>query len=320
MEYFFDKLASYRARAFALRTFFSQLLRRHYGSGGATAPGAERTFFAALVARFAGLEHLFADDGDGDGSDGGRPEFDELCVLDARGTPTCRSCLANINSDATIIADEHFARLPWYTRSSADRSRYSPRAMSSRNLLRQLSSSIGLGELTDAVFGVEAAPVDFSGNWECIKVEGEPGKVLEALKVSWMKRKTTASAVGEWECVKATGRRDIETQTLWSPNGGYNSRVAKLILDGRKQEVQTPTGELVMANAEWEDDTIVVYFQGKQGLEMRRYMREDPIGKPEMCVAWRMPTKKGMVEWVRVFREKMDGLPNDPVDTKAPIG
>ena len=112
MEYFFDKLASYRARAFALRTFFSQLLRRHYGSGRATAPGAERTFFAALVARFAGLEHLFADDGDGDGSDGGRPEFDELCVLDARGTPTCRSCLANINSDATIIADEHFARLP----------------------------------------------------------------------------------------------------------------------------------------------------------------------------------------------------------------
>ena len=64
------------------------------------------------MARFAGLEHLFADDGDGDGSDGGRPEFDELCVLDARGTPTCRSCLANINSDATIIADEHFARLP----------------------------------------------------------------------------------------------------------------------------------------------------------------------------------------------------------------
>ena len=135
-----------------------------------------------------------------------------------------------------------------------------------------------------------------------------------------MKRKTTASAVGEWECVKATGRRDIETQTLWSPNGGYNSRVAKLILDGRKQEVQTPTGELVMANAEWEDDTIVVYFQGKQGLEMRRYMREDPIGKPEMCVAWRIPTSKGMVEWVRVFKEKMDGLPNDPVDTKAPIG
>ena len=117
--------------------------------------------------------------------------------------------------------------------------------------------------------------------------------MLEALKVSWMKRKTTASAVGEWECVKATGRRDIETQTLWSPNGGYNSRVAKLILDGRKQEVQTPTGELVMANAEWEDDTIVVYFQGKQGLEMRRYMREDPIGKQEMCVAWRIPTSRG---------------------------
>ena len=197
---------------------------------------------------------------------------------------------------------------------------FPPTAMSSRNLLRQLSSSIGLGELTDAVFGVESAPVDFSGNWECIKVEGEPGKVLEALKVSWMKRKTTASAVGEWECVKATGRRDIETQTLWSPNGGYNSRVAKLILDGRKQEVQTPTGELVMANAEWEDDTIVVYFQGKQGLEMRRYMREDPIGKPEMCVAWRIPTSKGLLEWVRVFKEKMDGLPNDPVDTKAPIG
>ena len=43
-------------------------------------------------------------------------------------------------------------------------------------LLRQLSSSIGLGELTDAVFGAEAAPVDFSGNWECIKVEGEPAK------------------------------------------------------------------------------------------------------------------------------------------------
>ena len=73
-------------------------------------------------------------------------------------------------------------------------------------------------------------------------------------------------------------------------------------------------------NAEWEDDTIVVYFQGKQGLEMRRYMREDPIGKPEMCVAWRIPTSKGTVEWVRVFKEKMDGLPNDPVDTKAPIG
>ena len=126
-------------------------------------------------------------------------------------------------------------------------------------------------------------------------------------------------AVGEWECVKATGRRDIETQTLRSPNCGYNSRVAKLILDGRKQEVQTPTGEPVMANAEWEDDTIVVYFQGKQGLEMRRYMREDPIGKQEMCVAWRIPTSKGW--WSgSVVKEKVDGLLNDPVDTKALIG
>ena len=53
---------------------------------------------------------------------------------------------------------------------------------------------------------------------------------------------------------------------------------------------------------------------------MRRYMREDPIGKQEMCVAWRIPTSKGMVEWIRVFKEKVDGLPNDPVDTKAPIG
>ena len=86
--------------------------------------------------------------------------------------------------------------------------------------------------------------------------------------------------------------------------------------------VMPPTliGELCMANVEWEDDVVVVYFQGKQGLELRRYMREDAIGEPEMCVAWRIPTSKGMVEWVRVFKEKMDGLPNDPVDTKAPIG
>lgn len=98
-EFFFDKLSHRTSRLFALRAFLTQLLRRAAGGGA----GSERGLIKALRRQYTGLEHLFERSADDERA---------LCTLDVRGTPTCRSCLANIKFDVTITWDEHLVHLP----------------------------------------------------------------------------------------------------------------------------------------------------------------------------------------------------------------
>ena len=67
--------------------------------------------------------------------------------------------------------------------------------MAGRSLLRKLSSGAGRGEWSDKILGPEPPPVDLNGTYECTSVDGEYSKVLEALKVPFLKRKTAASGV-----------------------------------------------------------------------------------------------------------------------------
>jgi len=98
-EFFFDSLQSYTSRLYGLRLFLTQLLRK--AAGGEA--GSENTFIATLVRQYTGFEDLFERDPD---------DEQKLCVLDERGTPTCRNCLGRTSFDVTIVWDEHLTQLP----------------------------------------------------------------------------------------------------------------------------------------------------------------------------------------------------------------
>lgn len=178
-----------------------------------------------------------------------------------------------------------------------------PKSPSNRNLLRQLSNSLGLGELSDKLFGSEPPPVDFSGGWRCVAIEGDTNKLLETLGFSWMKRRTVPSAIGEWERLTHKGRASLEIIVVWTAQEGATNRSYALTLDGSDQKVPMPTGvTTVPASVEWEGDVIVTYYRGTKGLEMRRYFREGDNGVKNMCVEFQMPHKSGTpVTVVRVF-------------------
>tara|TARA_B110001452_G_C15090319_1_gene380420 strand:- start:223 stop:804 length:582 start_codon:yes stop_codon:yes gene_type:complete len=172
---------------------------------------------------------------------------------------------------------------------------------SKRNLLRQLSDMAGLAEVSEKILGAEPPPVDLTGTWECTKTEGESGKILEALKVPFLKRKTAASPKGQTEKIEAKGRRQLIITETWSPSEGGKFAKFDLKLDGSAQKLRLPTGAAADANVEWEDDVVVGYFQGKHGLEVRRYLREGFDQVEEMCVEYRATTANGAVSAIRVF-------------------
>ena len=142
-EFFFDKLHHYRSRLYALRAFLSLLLRRADGDasgtvdgdggdqvgknggegssdgqssgGGGAEPGegvsskhggGEGGVLRALRRQYSGFEGLFERSADDETDEA------ELCVLDERGTPTCKNCLSNIQFDVTIVWEEHLLKLP----------------------------------------------------------------------------------------------------------------------------------------------------------------------------------------------------------------
>ena len=124
-EFYFDKLRHYPSRLFALRAFLSLLLRRAdgghggvdgghaadsgsrdggdgksggggdggKGGGGGDAGGGDAGdgdaggVLAAIRRQYSGFEGLFERSDEDDAA---------LCVLDERGTPTCKNCLSNI--------------------------------------------------------------------------------------------------------------------------------------------------------------------------------------------------------------------------------
>jgi len=104
--FFFDRLRRRDARLFALRAFIVQLLRR--AAGGAAR--SEQPALRALRRQYTGLEGLF--------ERGGADSARDLCVIDDRGTPTCRHCLGSINFDVSLAWDDHLRKLPEDVRST----------------------------------------------------------------------------------------------------------------------------------------------------------------------------------------------------------
>ncbi|KAL3916326.1 MAG: hypothetical protein SGPRY_006867 [Prymnesium sp.] len=97
-NYFFDQLRSYSSRLYALRLFLVQLMKKAGGDVGGTAP-----IISAIRRQYAGFESLFERAPD---------DEQQLCVIDDRGTPTCRNCLARTSFDVMLVWDEHLTRLP----------------------------------------------------------------------------------------------------------------------------------------------------------------------------------------------------------------
>ena len=96
-EYLFDALHHHPARVYALRAFLVRLVEK------AAAP----RLIEGLVEQYAGLEHLFRE-----APNATAAAARAQCVLDARGTPTCRWCLSRINLDVTLAWEEHLIKLP----------------------------------------------------------------------------------------------------------------------------------------------------------------------------------------------------------------
>ena len=123
-DYLWDELASYQARAFALRTFLARLMEK------AHAPD----LISNIIAQYEGLEHLFdapshAQQGswkrgrarrhgrtprrpDGGVAQSRRRRPAAPCGLDERGTPMCRWCLGRINLDLDYMFVSNLEALP----------------------------------------------------------------------------------------------------------------------------------------------------------------------------------------------------------------
>jgi hypothetical protein len=99
-EYLFDVLSDQAGKTYALRGFIALLTNK------ANSP----RLVSKLVEQYAGLPGAFSSRSAGDGG--------HVCVLDGRGTPTCRWCLARIKMEVALVWDEHLIKLPADVRST----------------------------------------------------------------------------------------------------------------------------------------------------------------------------------------------------------
>ena len=110
LEQHFDKLRHKASRVYALRAFIGLLAQR--ASPGD--PSADVALAARIRRRYAGLPLAAGGEAAGDAEAAGGAAAkggDALCVLNSRGTPTCRNCLAHAQSDASIVWDEWFVHV-----------------------------------------------------------------------------------------------------------------------------------------------------------------------------------------------------------------
>ena len=119
-------------------------------------------------------------------------------------------------------------------------------------------------------------PTDFSGEWLCTDIEGDMGKLLEALGVGWMSRKAAGAAgYGKGKAtttIEHNGKAEI-TVTNVSRMG---TKTSTLKTDGSEQEIESPDGAVATGTLKWEGAALVsTIVQGEKTIAMKRYMRGD---------------------------------------------
>merc|ERR1711998_292213 len=114
-----------------------------------------------------------------------------------------------------------------------------------------------------------APNANFTGNWLCTAVEGEPDEFLSEIGIGYVQR-TMASTMGYGK-----GRAQLAIvhdgdNFECKSTGGPKDHTEKVVLGGGVQRVQTPHGE-VSVEPTWEAETIVVKNLDK-GTTARRFI------------------------------------------------
>jgi len=114
LQYHFDKLRYYPSKWYALRAFFYFLSKAMDETPSATSDDLsdsstlqhiELSLIRRVRHRYQHLEGQFP-------AALFSTNASQRCVLDLRGTPTCRQCAANGNSDASLVWRENLVHLP----------------------------------------------------------------------------------------------------------------------------------------------------------------------------------------------------------------
>ena len=111
-------------------------------------------------------------------------------------------------------------------------------------------------------------PVDFSGTWKCIDLEGDWDKFLEAQGIGWIKRK--AAKAFDYGKGKQKQIITMEGDKVTVVNHGQKETTVTFIIGGGQQSVTTPEGGEETVNPIWDGDILDMGASGDSG--MRRYM------------------------------------------------